>query len=652
MEEMPANLNESVALPSDCFVPKVARKCASSSVPCRRSERIFLMEANKSLESLKCTNALVPAMDMKMTCIQYPHRHSGTSVKCSMGATLSLDGNNNIASSSDNHKEKRKRGRPTKLRPQEGGDSNRQRTCVINSLVISRGETSENPAVTKGPIICPVWRGSFRTEKFGLLVDLAAYASMNASEEVFNLASHLPAQLDLEVLPVLDVCPEFFSIPTPNIGLVDLKIFPENERSEGDFNDFMKHLFNEQLAMKTMVNDTVLLIFTSHLLPYEYWRTYGKYYLWGVFSGKNAFFPGSEEANVLPTVDTALPRITATAEEKQMGKKMMESMSNELPMLELKSCNNTLCNNTSDSDSGKGDNGVSNAENDAAKSNTEEHLMSTAAGKAITNNSCLPLVLGKYSPQQRTEEGRKEEGAEIQLQLTLGSQEGDDAHEGMDDIMKVSASQGVASATIGASVFHMFHNFDDMDLEGISSADPSGMRARQYAVKASLVPTLNAIIEKHGDIAQDCPLTSGETLTNILERVCQAVEDLGALPFSKLHISVLKSIYSTISDAELLKLNVKWLRDRCDELLETVSGIRKYKSLKSDIKEHTTSIKYKRTAIDLKRTEMMKLQSEIQSLENEVASMTEKTGELEKTRSSVKSKYSYFRHNSLVNGLL
>ncbi|OMO92284.1 Phospholipase-like protein [Corchorus olitorius] len=407
-----------------------------------------------------------------------------------MGATLSLDGNNNIASSSDNHKEKRKCGRTRKLRPQEGGDSNRQITCVINSSFISRGETSENPAVTKGPIICPVW------------------------------------------------------------------------------------------------------------------------------SGKNAFFPGSEEANVLPAVDTALPRITATAEEKQMGMKMMESMSKELPMLELKSCDNTLCNNAFDSDSGQVDNGVPNAENDAAKTNTEEQL-------------------------------------EIQLKLTLRSQEGDhDSHEGMDDIMKVCASEGVASATIGASVFHMFHNFDDMDLEGISSADPSGMRARQYSVKASLVPTLNAIIEKHGDIAQDCPLTSGDILTNILERVCQAVEDLGALPFSKLHISVLKSIYSTVSDAELLKLNVKWLRDRCDELVETVSGIRKYKSLKSDIKEHTTSIKYKKTAIELKRTEMMKLQSEIQSLENEVASMTEKTEELEKTMSSVKSKCSYFRHNSLVNGLL
>ncbi|OMP08994.1 hypothetical protein COLO4_05917 [Corchorus olitorius] len=114
-----------------------------------------------------------------------------TSVKCSMGAILSLDGNNNIASSSDNHKEKRKRGKTGKLRPQEGGDSNRQITCVINSSFISRGETSENPAFTKGPIICPVWRA----EKFGLLVDLAAHASKNASEEVFNLASHLPAQL-------------------------------------------------------------------------------------------------------------------------------------------------------------------------------------------------------------------------------------------------------------------------------------------------------------------------------------------------------------------------------------------------------------------------------------------------------------------------
>ncbi|OMP07759.1 hypothetical protein COLO4_07071 [Corchorus olitorius] len=204
MAVMPASFESKCCSAFDCFVSNVARKCACISVP-RRSECIFLMEANKSL----------------------------------------VPGKNNISSSGGYGNGKRKRGRSTKLRPEEGVD------------FISEGEPSskENSAVSNGPIICPVWRGCFRTEKFGLLVDLVAHASKKSS----------------------------FGIPTLDIDLVDLNIFPKNRRSETYFDNLINRLLNEGLAMKTMVDDNVLLVFTSHHLPYKYWR--------------------SEEANVLP-VDT------------------------------------------------------------------------------------------------------------------------------------------------------------------------------------------------------------------------------------------------------------------------------------------------------------------------------------------------------------
>ncbi|OMO98239.1 hypothetical protein CCACVL1_04283 [Corchorus capsularis] len=270
-----------------------------------------------------------------------------------MEANKSLvPGKNNIASSGGNRNGKRKHGRSTTLRPEEGVD------------FISKGEPSskKNSAVSNGPIICPVWRGCFRirTEKFGLSVDLVAHASKKSSEEVFNLASRLPAQLDLQVLPILDVY-SGFGIPTLDIGLVDLNIFAENERSETDSDNLINRLLNEGLAMKTMVSDNVLLVFTSHHLPYKYWR--------------------SEEANVLP-VDTTLARVSGTAEDnnfcissnkqgQQMGKQRMESMkSNELPVLLLESCNYTFDSNGSRKD----DEGESNAEKNAAKSIVEAQL--------------------------------------------------------------------------------------------------------------------------------------------------------------------------------------------------------------------------------------------------------------------------------------
>ncbi|XVF39114.1 hypothetical protein PTKIN_Ptkin01aG0009400 [Pterospermum kingtungense] len=198
----------------------------------------------------------------------------------------------------------------------------------------------------------------------------------------------------------------------------------------------------------------------------------------------------------------------------------------------------------------------------------------------------------------------------------------------------------------------MFDTFDDLNSEGITSADKSGKPEQRYPVRPSLVSTLGAIIKKHGDIARDCPLPSGELLTHALERVCEAVKDLEALQFNELQRSFLDSLYSTISYAELLKLNVKWLRDRCDELMEAVSGVLQCKKLKVDLKQYTAVIQSKQKDIELKRTKLMKLQSRIQTLESEVASMTADVDEANKTISRVKSKCMNFRRKSLVNGLI
>ncbi|XVF37129.1 hypothetical protein REPUB_Repub19eG0119100 [Reevesia pubescens] len=586
-------MNESVALPSNCFVPKVARKSACfSSVPLRRSERLLLMQATKkNLESLKCNNSLVPDMEMNITSLQCPVTHSGTNLKFSTGASLSFDGKNIMASSGDNQQVKKKPGRTRKSRPEEGGKTNKGATSLnINSSIIGTGQPSmfskENSEVVKGLISCPVWR------------------------------------------------------------------------DETAFNNLLTHLHDNGLAMKTIVDDNVLLVFTSPQLPYEYWRVGGKYYLWAVFSGKNAFFPLSQEPHLCTSnsellMDSNLSGNAATADERdscrnldkqgeQKGKKRMKwknsdtrLKSEEMPLpIVSRSPTRAVAKNTIEEQCDEAD---SRTLVEKCARSTNENV---AGDQALVDVPLIPSLCTRSSTYcEETVPNSCLQGGDFSL-------------EGQVEGMRASTTEGVGSQSIGASVFHMVHTFDDVNSEGIMSADSCGKPERRYSVKPHLVSTLDAIIEKHGDIAQDCLLTSGEMLTYALERVCEAVQVLEALPFNKLQSSVLKSLYSTISDAELLKLNVKWLRDRCDELMDTVSGIQQYKNLKVDIKKYTTMIQSKQKAVDLKRTKMMKLHSDIQLLESEVALMTAKYERANKTISSVKSKYRYFSHNSLVNGLI
>lgn len=59
---------------------------------------------------------------------------------------------------------------------------------------------------------------------------LAAHMSNKACTEVFGVACLLPALLQSQMIPRLDVWPKSFNSSAPTDNVVDLYIFPENER--------------------------------------------------------------------------------------------------------------------------------------------------------------------------------------------------------------------------------------------------------------------------------------------------------------------------------------------------------------------------------------------------------------------------------------
>lgn len=142
------------------------------------------------------------------------------------------------------------------------------------------------------PVIDPIWRGSFsiRNEKYdtvdGFVAHLSTQSCQNA--QVCEAASSLPSLLCLEMHPKSHVWPKTFQKMEPTDFHIALFFFPADKRYERVFDHMVEDLMCHELGMRASLGNAELLIFTSIELPLFHWRIQGKYYLWGVFKGKQA----------------------------------------------------------------------------------------------------------------------------------------------------------------------------------------------------------------------------------------------------------------------------------------------------------------------------------------------------------------------------
>ncbi|KAM7507871.1 hypothetical protein LguiA_018324 [Lonicera macranthoides] len=198
------------------------------------------------------------------------------------------------------------------------------------------------------PVIDPIWRGSFSTssKKYDTIDGFVAHLSSKACPKVWKEASFLPQSICLEMLPKADVWPKSFQISQPSDESIALYFFPVDKRCnfsrlyiekqdvlpfilvlrhseqcyEKVFDRLVEDLMCKELAMRTTVQNAELLVFTSLELPLLQWRFQGKYYLWGVFRGKQA--SQSPLGNQLPTTNGG------THEDRRLAKtKIQDAMS-------------------------------------------------------------------------------------------------------------------------------------------------------------------------------------------------------------------------------------------------------------------------------------------------------------------------------------
>ncbi|KAM7259518.1 hypothetical protein ACFE04_015259 [Oxalis oulophora] len=155
------------------------------------------------------------------------------------------------------------------------------------------------------PIINPIWRGtlsisesskhvsfidrgtlSISKQNFGSVGRLSAHLSSLACQQVSEAAKLLPELLCTDLVSRSEVWPKGFENDGPNDVSIALYFFPENVRYESNFDRLVDDMITGDQAMKTIVDNAELLVFTSKVLPLSSWRFQSKFYLWGVFRGK------------------------------------------------------------------------------------------------------------------------------------------------------------------------------------------------------------------------------------------------------------------------------------------------------------------------------------------------------------------------------
>ncbi|XP_073266487.1 PHD finger-containing protein 1 isoform X1 [Populus alba] len=153
------------------------------------------------------------------------------------------------------------------------------------------------------PIIDPIWKGSFNIQNLEnhTSVLLLAHLSTNACSKVWDAASALPAQLNMEILSRSDAWPHKFQITPPAVESIGLYFFPQRERDEKVFESLLDEMIIHDRALKAVINDLELLVFSSCELPQEHWRFCQKYYLWGVFKATKKHAVASNAEASMPS---------------------------------------------------------------------------------------------------------------------------------------------------------------------------------------------------------------------------------------------------------------------------------------------------------------------------------------------------------------
>ncbi|OWM80434.1 uncharacterized protein LOC116197350 [Punica granatum] len=181
----------------------------------------------------------------------------------------------------------------------------------------------------------------------------------------------------------------------------------------------------------------------------------------------------------------------------------------------------------------------------------------------------------------------------------------------------------------------------------------------KYHVKSSVSSILQAILEKYGDIAENCQLESIAMRSYYLECVCFVVQELQSMSFMNLTKSKVKEMLAIIKDLESSHIEIGWLRVILDELSEVTEFVSQHHTVKAakvksdqGLASARRELEFQSLALAHKEQEVAELKERVAETEEQLRELEAKASKLDQTVSSLNSQIENFHFKSSLQELL
>uniref|UniRef100_A0A1J3GAT1 Phospholipase-like protein (PEARLI 4) family protein n=1 Tax=Noccaea caerulescens TaxID=107243 RepID=A0A1J3GAT1_NOCCA len=150
-----------------------------------------------------------------------------------------------------------------------------------------------------------------------------------------------------------------------------------------------------------------------------------------------------------------------------------------------------------------------------------------------------------------------------------------------------------------------------------------------YRVRVSVSETLQAILDKHGDIAASSKFHSTVTRSYYLESIAAVVMELRSTVLRDLTKTRVAEMAAVVKDMESVKIHVSWLKKAVAELAEAVEYLGQYEETKVEREVCERDLKAGKEEMEEMRAELMKKEKEVRECREKVTVAAGKLGQLE-----------------------
>ncbi|XP_057438065.1 uncharacterized protein LOC130730154 [Lotus japonicus] len=161
----------------------------------------------------------------------------------------------------------------------------------------------------------------------------------------------------------------------------------------------------------------------------------------------------------------------------------------------------------------------------------------------------------------------------------------EEAHEAEGNLEKVPLAKDTHRSPSPSSsgnlnlteIVKMRDEFDEDDeVNSVGQSSPMDT-VLGYQVKLSSMPMLRKILDKHGDIAENCSILTMKYRSKLLEMICDIVSELQEKDFWKIKDNDLKNMFAIVDEVKSLKVDIEWLQLRLVEIREARHTLKQVK---------------------------------------------------------------------------